>query len=128
MKTAVKLTNSQIYEDCQHWYKLNYFQVFVPTFEKHLIRKIFPKYMDPVTSTRWKKCPCQKFFSFSKRKVLILWHHYQIICLCENVRCSTEAFYVYFYYIIILFIFVYSALVYHYCVSNILQRIKTVKK
>ena len=33
----------------------NFFQVFVYIFEIHLIPKIFPKYMDPVTSTGWGK-------------------------------------------------------------------------
>ena len=40
------------------WYNLNYsnfFQVFVHIFEIHIIRKIYPKYMNPATSTAWDK-------------------------------------------------------------------------
>ena len=55
----MKLRNLQIYENCQLWYSLNYsnlFQVFANIFEKseeHKIQKIFPKYVDAVTSTEW---------------------------------------------------------------------------
>ena len=63
-------------------------------------------------TTASKKCPCQMFFSFFKIKVL-LWHHYQLIHHHENYN---------------MYIHVYSALLHHYCVSNILQRIKTVNK
>ena len=64
------------------------------------IRKIFPKYMDPVISTGWKKFSCHMLLSFSKKRVL-LWHHYQVIHRYENLNRSTWSIYVYFYYIII---------------------------
>ena len=56
-----KHRNSQIFENCQLRYSLNYsnfFQVFVHIFEKseeHIIRKIFPKFIDQVTPTEWGK-------------------------------------------------------------------------
>ena len=53
VQTAAKLRNSQIYDNYKLSYSLNYssfFQVIVHTFEKVIIRKIFPKYMDPTTS------------------------------------------------------------------------------
>ena len=55
-QTSAKLRNSQIFKNWQLWYRLNYsnfFQVFVHIFEKsaeHIIRKIFLRFMDPVTS------------------------------------------------------------------------------
>ena len=54
----MKLRDSQIYENCQLLYNLNYFnffQGFVHIFEIHIIRKLFPKDMNPVTSTEWEK-------------------------------------------------------------------------
>ena len=97
MQTAAKLRNSQVHKNYQLWYSLNYsnfFQVFVNIFQKHIIRKIFPKYMDPVT--------CLMIFSFSTIKVL-LWHHYQVIHCYENLRYSSQSVYVYFYIIIYIF-------------------------
>ena len=61
----MKLWNSQIYENCQLSYNLNYsnfFQVFVHIFEKHTIREIFPKYIDPVTATGWEKMSLPNVF------------------------------------------------------------------
>ena len=47
-KTPLKLRNSQIYKNCQ----VHPIQpVFVYIFEIHIIRKIFQKYMDPLTYT-----------------------------------------------------------------------------
>ena len=63
-----KHRNSQIFENYQLRYSLNYsnfFQAFVHIFEKseeHIIRKIFPKFIDPVTSTGWEKNVFVKFF------------------------------------------------------------------
>ena len=53
-------------------------QVFVHVFETHIIRKILPRYMDPVTSAGWEKnslATC--FYLFSKLK-LLLWHQCQV--------------------------------------------------
>ena len=56
VQTPLKLRNSQIYKDCQLWYNRNYFSFFKKAcIEIHTVRKIFPKYMDPVTSTGWEK-------------------------------------------------------------------------
>ena len=70
VQTSAKLRNSQIFENCQLWWSLNYsnfFQVFAHIFEKseeHISRRIFAKFMDPVTSTRWEKNVFAKFFCF----------------------------------------------------------------
>ena len=40
----------------------NFFQVFVYIFEAQIIRKMFPKYMDPVVSTRSEKNVVTKYF------------------------------------------------------------------
>ena len=48
-----------------------FFQVFVIFFEKleeHIIRKIFPKYMDPVTSTGCQKMSLPNAFVFCKNE------------------------------------------------------------
>lgn len=48
-----ELRNSQICEESQLWYNLNYFnlfQVFVHIFEVHTIQKTILKYMDSVAS------------------------------------------------------------------------------
>ena len=53
VQTPGKLRNLLIQENCQFWYKLNYsnfFQALVCIFEIHLIRKIFPKYIDTFSS------------------------------------------------------------------------------
>ena len=68
VQTSAKLRNSQIFENCQLWYSLNYsnfFQVFVLIFEKleeHIIWKMFSKFMEPVISTGWEKNAFAKFF------------------------------------------------------------------
>ena len=70
VQTAVKLRNSLMYESCKLWYSLNYFnfvQVFVRIFEKaeeYIIQKIFPEYMDPVTSRGWEKMSLPNDFVF----------------------------------------------------------------
>ena len=69
---------------------------------------MFPKYMDPVTSTGGEKIPWCMLLSFSKMNVL-LWHQDQVIHRYENLHCNTKSIYVYFYYIIII-IFVYIEL------------------
>ena len=54
----VKLRNSQIYENCQLWYNLNYsnfFQAFVQIVEIHIFWKLYSMYMNPVTFTGWEK-------------------------------------------------------------------------
>ena len=64
-ETAVKLRDSQNYEKYQ--YVLNYyhfFYVFVHLFRKHIIQKIFPNYMDPVTSIGWEKMSLPNIFFF----------------------------------------------------------------
>ena len=81
-----------------------FFQVFVQIFEMHIIRKVFLKYMDSVTTTRWEKISWHMLLSFSKTNVLSLTsgssnHRY------ENLNCI----YAYFYYIIII-IFMYIEL------------------
>ena len=67
VQTAVKLRNSQIHENCQLRYVLNYsnlFYVFLHIFGKHITRKIFPKFIDPVTSMGWVKNALDKCFFF----------------------------------------------------------------
>ena len=115
---STDFSNYQIYENCQLWHNLNYsnfIQVFVHIFEIHIIRKIFLKYMDPITSTVWDKNFLATCFCL-KMKVL-LWHQYQLIYCYENLRCSTYSFYVYFYYIII-YIFMYIEL---WCIITVFQ-------
>ena len=93
-KTAVKFRNSQIYENCQLWYSLNYsnlFRVFIYIFEKLeelIIQKIFLKCMDAVTSTEWENNVFPKCFSISKM-ITFLWHHCRVIHCYENLCCST---------------------------------------
>ena len=82
----------------------NFFQVFVQIFEMHIIRKVFLKYMDSVTTTRWEKISWHMLLSFSRTNVLSLTsgssnHRY------ENLNYI----YAYFYYIIII-IFMYMEL------------------
>ena len=48
----------------------NFFQVFVHIFEIDIIRKTYPKHMDPVTSTEWEKIPCYMLLPYSKMRVL----------------------------------------------------------
>ena len=104
--TAVKLRNSQIYENYQLWCSLNYsnfFQDFVRIFEKpgkHIIRKIFYKVHGSSYICRVGKMFLQNAFIFSQIKVL-LWHQYRVINCYENLRCITHSIYVYIYYIII---------------------------
>ena len=82
--------------------------------------------MNPVTSTGWEKITWHMLLSFSKMKVF-LWHQDQVIHRYENLHCKTTClciFLLYYNY----YICVYWALVYHYCISKILQRIKTVNE
>ena len=49
--------------------------VFVHVFETHIIQKIFPKYIDPVTSMGWQKkflatCFCSSVTSVSSNPLL----------------------------------------------------------
>ena len=55
----------------------NIFHVFVQIFEMHVIQKIYPKYMDPVTSTGLEKflgtyfsgfLKCERAFSYIRIK------------------------------------------------------------
>ena len=91
LQTPVKLRNSQIWENYQLLYNLNYsnfFQIFLHILEINIIWKIFLKYMDPGFSTGWEKSSCYMLLSFSKMNVL-LWNQYQVIHRFENLRCST---------------------------------------
>ena len=117
VQTVAKLRNLQIYENCQLWYSLNYsnfLQVIVLISKKVIIRKIFPKYMGLITSTRLlKKCLYQMLLSFSKMKMLLS-QQYQVIHPYKNLYCST---YVYLYYTIIC-IFMYIKL---WCIITVFQ-------
>ena len=51
VKSLVKFQNFHIYQNCQFWCKLSfssYFQNFLITFEKYIVRKIIPECVDPV--------------------------------------------------------------------------------
>ena len=97
VQTPVKLSISQIHENCQLWYNLNYInlsQGFQHIFEIHIIGKIFLKYIDPVTTLQGGK---KNESNISKMKVLH-WHQCKEIHCYENLRRSTN---VHFYYILI---------------------------
>ena len=128
--TAVNLRNSQIYENYQLWCSLdysNFFQVFVRIFEKpekHIIRKIFYEVHGSSCICRVGKMFLQNAFIFFSNKSTSL------TSVSSNQLLWKSAFYYSFYlclYILYhnLYIYVYWALVYHYCVSYILQRNKT---
>ena len=83
--------------------------------------------MDSVTSMGWQKMFLQKTFSFSE--INSLTSLLSITQPYENLRCNVVLnLFMYISIILYLYIYVYSALIYHYCVSNILQRINTVNK
>ena len=130
MHTAIKFKNSQIYQNCRLWYSLNYStyleKVIVHIFKKVIIRKIFPNYMDPITSTGWGKNVFAKCFCLfldedtSLTSVSIVHHFPQIRVVVLNLFiCIFPLYYN-------LYIYVYPALVYYYCVSK--KCIKTVNK
>ena len=86
VQTAVKLRNSLMYESCKLWYSLNYFnfvQVFVRIFEKaeeYIIQKIFPEYMDPVTSRGWEKNVFAKWFC-----LFLKWKYFSDIIIEKSI-------------------------------------------
>ena len=114
VKTPVKLRNSQIHENCQLWYNLNYInfsQGFQHIFEIHIIRKIFLKYIDPVTTLRGGN---KNEGTISKMKILLL-HQYQIIHCYENLCRS-----------VVLNIFMYTSITYWFvysCISGAVAEI-----
>ena len=86
--------------------------------------------MDPVTCMGWVKNVLTNVCFFSEIKVLF-WHHYQVSDIISDIHRYENLYLIYLCTFLLyhnLYIYVYSDLVYHYCVSNILQRIKTVNK
>ena len=57
-------------------------------FEIYIIWRMFPKYLDPVTSAGWDKNFLATCLSFSKMN-LLLWHQHQVNHLYKNLHCST---------------------------------------
>ena len=75
--------------------------------------------MDSVTSMGWQKMSLRKTFSFSE--INSLTSLLSIAQPYENLRCNVvHNLFMYISTILYLYIYVYSALIYHYCVSNIL--------
>ena len=80
--------------------------------------------MDLVTSTGWEKNVLAKYFF-----LFLKWRYFSDI---RSSLWKSALYYLIYLYIFLLYynlyIYVYWALLYHYCVLNILQRIKTVNK
>ena len=92
-------------------------------FEKH-----FPKLMDPVTATRWEKMSLPNAFVFFQNESTSLTSLSSNTWLWISALCYLILSYIFLLKYINLYIYVYWAWVYHYCILNILQHMKTVNK